>query len=43
MVNDSDAPRSIDSVAVSFDDPRSVADAGLILPATLAGRWGSSG
>ncbi len=34
------APRSLDSVAVAFDDQRSVADAGLILPAALAGRLG---
>jgi len=44
MVNDEaavvSAPASLDSVAVSFDDSRSVADAGLILPATLAERLG---
>ena len=44
MVNDEaaavGAPASLDSVQVSFDDSRSVADAGLILPATLAERLG---
>lgn len=34
------APASLDSVAVSFDDRRSVADAGLILVATPAERLG---
>ncbi|MCA1701263.1 MAG: IS1380 family transposase, partial [Actinobacteria bacterium] len=34
------APGSLGSVQVSFDDQRSVADAGLILPATLAERLG---
>ncbi|MEJ7714884.1 MAG: hypothetical protein WKF40_03910 [Thermoleophilaceae bacterium] len=44
MVNDEaaavGAPRSLDSAAVAFDDQRSVADAGLILPGTLAERLG---
>jgi len=44
MVNDVaagvGAPTSLDSVQVSFDDRRSVADAGLILPGTLAERLG---
>ena len=44
MVNDEaaavGAPASLDSVQVSFDDSRSVADAGLILPAMLAERLG---
>src|SRR5206468_2117526 len=31
---------SLDAVAVTFDDPRSVADAGLMLPATLAQHLG---
>ena len=34
------APTTLDSVQVSFDDSRSVADAGLILPGTLAARLG---
>ncbi|MCA1679290.1 MAG: IS1380 family transposase, partial [Actinobacteria bacterium] len=34
------APTSLDSVQVSFDDSRSVADAGLVLPGTLAERLG---
>lgn len=34
------ALRALDAVAVAFDDPRAVAGAGLILPATLAGRLG---
>jgi len=42
MVNDEaaavSAPTSPDSVQVVFDDRRSVADAGLILPSTLAER-----
>ena len=37
------APLSLDSVGVSFDDSRSVADAGLILPGTLAARLGLEG
>lgn len=40
MVNDSRAPRRLDSVAVDFDDERLVAGAGLILPVTLAQRLG---
>ncbi|MCA1680111.1 MAG: hypothetical protein LC777_14750 [Actinobacteria bacterium] len=44
MVNDEaavvSAPGSLDSVQIAFDDRRSVADAGLILPATLAERLG---
>ena len=44
MVNDEaavvSAPTSLDAVQVSFDDSRSVADAGLVLPATLAERLG---
>ena len=37
------APLSLDSVGVSFDDSRSVADAGLVLPGTLAARLGLEG
>ena len=44
MVNDEtaavEAPVGLDSVVVGFDDRRSVADAGLILAATLARRLG---
>src|SRR5215203_4723090 len=44
MVNDEatpvGAPASLDSVEIAFDDKRSVADAGLVLVATLAGRLG---
>jgi len=40
MVNDQVGAVRCDSVAVAFDDPRAVADAGLLLPATLAGRLG---
>ena len=43
MVNDEAAacaPVKLDSIEVRFDDRRSVADAGLILPATLAKRLG---
>jgi Transposase DDE domain group 1 len=44
MVNDEAAPvgalASLDSVEISFDDKRSLADAGLVLVATLAGRLG---
>jgi len=37
------APASLDSVQVVFDDSRSVADAGLLLPGTLAARLGLEG
>lgn len=44
MVNDEaapvGAPASLDSVEIAFDDKRSVADAGLVLTATLAQRLG---
>ena len=33
-------PRSLDSVAVTFDDQRLISDAGLLLTATLADRLG---
>jgi len=38
MVNEFAVPGKLDAVAVAFDDPRAVADAGMLLPATLAGR-----
>jgi len=34
------APQILDRVEVRFDDDHAVADAGLVLPATLAGRLG---
>jgi hypothetical protein len=37
MVHD-DGPVGLDGVQVAFDDRRAVADAGVVLPATLAGR-----
>lgn len=40
MVNDSRAPRRLDSIKPSFDDQGLLADAGLLLPATLAERLG---
>ncbi len=40
MVNEIKAPRRLDSVDVRFDDQGLVADAGLLLPMTLAGRLG---
>jgi len=40
MVNEIAAPRRLEGVAVSFDDERLIADAGLLLPATLASRLG---
>jgi len=40
MVNDQAGAVRPDSVAVAFDDQRAVADAGLLLAATLAGRLG---
>src|SRR6266508_1797074 len=40
MVNGRRAPVKLESVGVAFDDGRSVSDAGLLLPATLAGRLG---
>lgn len=43
MVNDSRLSVRLDSIGVRFDDQRSVADAGLLLPATLAGRLGLAG
>jgi hypothetical protein len=39
MVHD-DAPVGLDGVEVRFDDDRAVADAGIVLAATLAGRLG---
>jgi hypothetical protein len=39
MVQD-DGPVGLDGVAVVFDDRRAVADAGIVLPATLAARLG---
>ena len=33
--------RAIDRLEVTFDDESLVADAGLLLVATLAARWGS--
>jgi hypothetical protein len=39
MVHD-DGPVGLDRVAVDFDDRRAVADAGIVLPATLAARLG---
>jgi hypothetical protein len=39
MVN-ADGPVGLDGVAVEFDDERAVADAGIVLVATLAGRLG---
>ena len=41
MVQD-DGPVGLDGVRVRFDDERVVSDAGLMLLATLAARWGSS-
>jgi Transposase DDE domain group 1 len=35
-----DGPVGLDAVAVAFDDERAVADAGIVLPATLARRLG---
>jgi hypothetical protein len=35
-----DGPVGLDGVAVAFDDERAVADAGIVLPAALAGRLG---
>ncbi|MGI8726719.1 MAG: IS1380 family transposase, partial [Solirubrobacterales bacterium] len=40
MVNDSRPSVRLDSIDVRFNDQRSVADAGLLLPATLASRLG---
>ena len=40
MVHD-DGPVGLDCVAVAFDDERAVADAGVVLAATLAQRLGS--
>ncbi len=40
MVNEIRTPCSLDSVKIRFDDKRLVADAGLLLPATLANRLG---
>lgn len=40
MVNEIRTPCKPDSIKVSFDDQRLVADAGLLLPATLANRLG---
>ena len=39
MVHD-DGPVGLDGVEVRFDDRRAVADAGIVLAATLAGRLG---
>src|SRR3954447_10198366 len=35
-----DGPVGLDGIAVEFDDERAVADAGIVLAATLAGRLG---
>jgi hypothetical protein len=40
MVNETRTGCRLDSIHARFDDPRSVADAGLLLPATLADRLG---
>jgi hypothetical protein len=40
MVKEIAAPRRLDCVGVSFDDKRLIADAGLLLPATLVERLG---
>jgi hypothetical protein len=40
MVSDQGAAVKLDRVGVAFDDERLVSDAGLLLPATLAGRFG---
>ena len=40
MVNEIAGPRRLGSVAACFDDERLIADAGLLLPATLAERLG---
>lgn len=40
MVNEIRVPRRLDSVKVSFDDEGLVADAGLLMPLTLASRLG---
>jgi hypothetical protein len=40
MVNDAAVAVTPDRVAVAFDDERLVADAGIVLPAALAGRLG---
>jgi hypothetical protein len=40
MVNDLQSRRRLDSIDVEFDDKRLVADAGLLLPMTLADRLG---
>ncbi len=40
MVNDSQGPRRLDSIAVDFDDERLVSGAGVLLPVTLAQRLG---
>jgi hypothetical protein len=40
MVNDPGVVVAPDRVAVDFDDERLVADAGIVLPAALAGRLG---
>ena len=34
------SPEPVDRIDVAFDDPRLVANAGLLLPVTLAGRLG---
>jgi hypothetical protein len=39
MVHD-DGPVGLDAIAVAFDDERAVADAGVVLAATLAQRLG---
>lgn len=38
MVNDSRAPRKLDSIDVSFDEESLIADAGLLLPLSLAAK-----
>ena len=40
MVNEIRAPRRLDSIEVSFDDEGLIADAGLLLPLSLASRLG---
>ena len=40
MVNEIEAPRRLDSIDARFDEEGLIADAGLLLPLTLAGRLG---
>jgi len=39
MVNAETVAVKLDALRVEFDDERAVANAGLVLSATLAGRW----